>query len=82
MASSGAAAMWGAGWAQNQLNALTDIYGRGYHRAEEKLGEVGYKPSATYLQGYYNKNLLYSQLGMKKANALIQEGMKRGVGIN
>src|SRR4029077_12103715 len=80
MASSGKAAMWGAGWAKSQLDALMPIYQQGYQRAEGKLTDVGYKPSAKYLQDYFNRSKQFTVQGMKRSNALLQQGMDTAAG--
>ena len=77
MASAANAAIWGAGWAQNQLKALLPIYEQGYDRAEGMLTNKGFLPSANYLKQYYNKSKYANLQGMNRSNALINKGMRR-----
>src|ERR1044072_3878715 len=77
MASPGAAAMWGANWAQQQLNALLPIYQQGYEKAEDRLTRIAYYPSARDLKDYYTRQKRFQVQGMNRANALIGTGMKK-----
>lgn len=80
MASSGKAAMWGAGWAKQQLDALMPIYKEGYDRAENKLTNVGYMPSAKDLRDQHARSQQFTVKGMNRSNALLRQGMDIAAG--
>jgi hypothetical protein len=74
------AAMWTAQMAGEQLGALTDIYGKGYGKAEDRLGKIGYMPSANDLRNYYNRSNYYQTQGLNRANKLLRTGMTTAAG--
>jgi hypothetical protein len=74
------AAIWTAQMAGQQLDELKGIYGAGYKRAEDKLTNVGYMPSAKALKDYYARSKKYTVTGMNRSNALINKGMTAAVG--
>jgi hypothetical protein len=74
MGIAGKAAMWGAGWAQNQLDALLPIYREGYDLAEDRL-RSGYQRSDRYMKAYHNKFQDFTGEAMKRSNALLRKGM-------
>jgi hypothetical protein len=74
------AAIWTAQMAGQQLDELKGIYGAGYKRAEGKLTDVGFYPSARYMKAYYNRSKQATIQGMNRSNALLSKGMNIAAG--